>query len=188
MCGHELAIHILGRWGDTESAGPIRLLLASLDERERINAVDALGNIGGTEAEDGVLQLAQDESSDVRRLATYALANLGTSTSPTRLDRMASSDPAGRVRRAAARARAWSLVMARLTWVFAGAATAGAVRRRAGVRCRRSPGSRPRSPVRVPSGRRRTACSRRSRPRAGCAGRRRRRARAAGRRPGTGRS
>lgn len=99
------AIHILGRWGDTESAAPIRSLLPRLDERERINAVDALGNIGGTEAEDGVLQLAQDQSPDVRRFAVYALANLGTDASAARLDRMESSDPAERVRAAAAQAR-----------------------------------------------------------------------------------
>lgn len=99
------AVHILGRWGDTESAGPIRSLLPRLDERERINAVDALGNLGGTEAEDGVLQLAQDRSPDVRRFATYALANLDTDTSTARLNRMETSDPAERVRTAAARAR-----------------------------------------------------------------------------------
>lgn len=99
------AIHILGRWGDTESAGPIRSLLPRFDERERINAVDALGHLAGAEAEEGVLQLAQDQSPDVRRFATYALANLGTDTSTARLDRMESSDPAERVRTAAARAR-----------------------------------------------------------------------------------
>jgi hypothetical protein len=49
------AIQLLGLWGDAESAPAIRALLPELDERQRINAVDALGRLGGPEAEASVL-------------------------------------------------------------------------------------------------------------------------------------
>ena len=97
------AIHILGRWGDTESAAAIRRLLPSLDERERINAVDAVGRIGGPDAEAAVLQTTEDESPDVRRFAAYALSNLGTEAARDRLRDMEETDPVNFVRAAAAR-------------------------------------------------------------------------------------
>ena len=96
------AIHILGRWGDTESAAAIRSLLPRFDERERINAVDALGRIGGPDAEDAVLQTTEDESPDVRRFAAYALSNLGTEVARDRLRDMEETDPVQWVRAAAA--------------------------------------------------------------------------------------
>ena len=99
------AIHILGRWGDPESAAAIRSLLPRFDERERINAVDALGRIGGPDAETAVLQMTDDESPDVRRFAAYALSNLGTAAGQDRLRDMEETDPVQFVRAAAARSR-----------------------------------------------------------------------------------
>ena len=99
------AIHILGRWGDTESAAAIRSLLPTFDERERINAVDALGRMGGPDAEAAVLQTTEDESPDVRRFAAYALSNLGTEAARDRLRDMEETDPEDFVRAAAARSR-----------------------------------------------------------------------------------
>jgi HEAT repeat protein len=96
------AIHILGRWGDPESAAAIRSLLPRFDERERINAVDALGRIGGPDAEAAVLQMTDDESPDVRRFAAYALSNLGTEVARDRLRDMEETDPVQWVRAAAA--------------------------------------------------------------------------------------
>ena len=96
------AIHILGRWGDTESAAAIRALLPRFDERERINAVDALGRIGGPDAEAAVVQMTEDESPDVRRFAAYALSNLGTEAARDRLRDMEETDPVDFVRAAAA--------------------------------------------------------------------------------------
>jgi HEAT repeat protein len=99
------AIHILGRWGDTESAAAIRSLLPRFDERERINALDALGQMGGPEAEAAVLRMTEGESPDVRRFAAYALSNLGTEVAGERLREMEESDPEQLVRAAAARSR-----------------------------------------------------------------------------------
>jgi HEAT repeat protein len=99
------AIHILGRWGDTESAAAIRSLLPRFDERERINALDALGQMGGPEAEAAVLRMTEGESPDVRRFAAYALSNLGTGVARERLREMEESDPEQLVRAAAARSR-----------------------------------------------------------------------------------
>jgi HEAT repeat protein len=99
------AIHILGRWGDTESAAAIRSLLPRFDERERINALDALGQMGGPEAEAAVLRMTEGESPDVRRFAAYALSNLGTEVARERLREMEESDPEQLVRAAAARSR-----------------------------------------------------------------------------------
>jgi HEAT repeat protein len=95
------AIHILGRWGDVESAPAIRALLPNLDERQRINTVDALGRLGGPDAEDAALELSGDESPDVRRFAAYALSRLGTETARIRLGEMAGNDPEPTVRTAA---------------------------------------------------------------------------------------
>jgi HEAT repeat protein len=97
------AIHILGRWGDTESAAAIRSLLPTFEERERINAVDALGRLGGPDAEAAVLQTTEDESPDVRRFAAYALSNLETEAARDRLRDMEETDPVNFVRAAAAR-------------------------------------------------------------------------------------
>jgi HEAT repeat protein len=95
------AIHILGRWGDVESAPAIRALLPNLDERQRINAADALGRLGGPDAEHAVLELTGDESPDVRRFAAYALSRLGTETARIQLGEMAGNDPEPSVRAAA---------------------------------------------------------------------------------------
>lgn len=87
------AIHILGRWGDSESAGAVRSLLPTFDKRERINAVAALGQLDSPDAEAAVLDLSGDDSPDVRRFAVYALANLATETALERLRVMQSEDP-----------------------------------------------------------------------------------------------
>ena len=97
------AIHILGRWGDSESAAAIRSLLPSFDERGRINAVDALGKLDAPDAEAAVLDLAQDDSPDVRRFAAYALSNRDTEAARRRLREMHGADPARFVRAAAER-------------------------------------------------------------------------------------
>jgi HEAT repeat protein len=97
------AIHILGRWGDSESAAAIRSLLPTFDERERINAVDALGQLDTPDAEAGVLDLAGDDSPDVRRFAAYALSNLPTEAARVRLRDMQRTDPERIVRAAAER-------------------------------------------------------------------------------------
>jgi HEAT repeat protein len=97
------AIHILGRWGDSESAAAIRSLLPTFDERERINAVDALGQLDSPDAEAAVLDLAGDDSPDVRRFAAYALSNLATEAARGRLRDMQSTDPERFVRVAADR-------------------------------------------------------------------------------------
>jgi HEAT repeat protein len=97
------AIHILGRWGDADSAPAIRSLLPTLDERERINAVDALGRLDSPEAEAAVMDLAGDESPDVRRFAAYALSNVTTDPARGLLRDMLSTDPEQSVRDAAER-------------------------------------------------------------------------------------
>jgi len=73
------------------------------DERERINALDALGRIGGPDAEAAVLQMTEDESPDIRRFAAYALSKLGTPTALERLHDLEGTDPERLVRTAAAR-------------------------------------------------------------------------------------
>jgi HEAT repeat protein len=97
------AIHILGRWGDTESAPDIVRLLPSLGERERINAVAALGHVGGDDAESALIDLSTDSSPDVRRFVAYALADLGTPTAQSRLRELRNADPVDFVRTAAKR-------------------------------------------------------------------------------------
>jgi len=99
------AIHILGRWGDSESAAAIRSLLPTFNERERINAVDALGRLDSPDAEAAVLELAGDNSPDVRRFAAYALYNLATEASLGRLRDMQRTDPEQFVRTAAERSQ-----------------------------------------------------------------------------------
>ena len=86
---------------DGRRAPAIRALAPSLDERQRINAVDALGRLGGPDAEDAVLELTRDESPDVRRFAAYALSRLGTETTRIQLGEMARNDPEPSVRAAA---------------------------------------------------------------------------------------
>ncbi len=100
----QTAIHLAGRIGDRQSAPRIGSILPSLDERGRINAVTALGLIGGPEAQAAVLYAATDQSADVRRFAVHALAHLGTDTSRQRLSELARDDPADLVRAAARRA------------------------------------------------------------------------------------
>jgi HEAT repeat protein len=97
------AIQILGRWGDRESVDSIRALLPMLDERERINAVDALSRIGGPEAESAVLEATADESPDVRRFAAYGLSRLDSQSARDRLEELARADPERSVRAAAIR-------------------------------------------------------------------------------------
>lgn len=97
------AIQILGRWRDTGSVPAIRRLLPGFTERERINAVAALGRIGGADAEVAVLELTEDASPDVRRFAAYALAELGTPIALNRLRNLRRVDPEEFVRTAAAR-------------------------------------------------------------------------------------
>jgi len=97
------AIHILGRWGDTESVSEIVRLLPSLDERERINAVAALGQIGGDDAESALADLSKDSSPDVRRFVAYALADIGTPTARSRLRELRRADPVDFVQDAADR-------------------------------------------------------------------------------------
>ena len=87
------AIHILGRWADSESAPAIRSLLPTFDERERMNAVEALGRLDGPDAEAAVLDLAGDDSPDVRRFAAYALSNVATDAALGRLRDMQSYGP-----------------------------------------------------------------------------------------------
>src|SRR5215203_6199977 len=57
------AIHILGRWGDAESAPAIRSLLPTFDERERINAVDSLGRVAAPAEKYALPQLDALETS-----------------------------------------------------------------------------------------------------------------------------
>jgi HEAT repeat protein len=97
------AIHLLGRWGDSESAAAIRSLLPTFDERERINAVAALGQLDSPDAEAAVMDLSGDDSPDVRRFAAYALSNLATEAARDRLRDLQSTDPERFVRAAAER-------------------------------------------------------------------------------------
>ena len=69
--------------------------------RQRITAVDALGRLGGPDAEDAVLELRVDESPDVRRFAACAPSRLGTRTARIRLGEMAGNDAGPTVRAAA---------------------------------------------------------------------------------------
>jgi HEAT repeat protein len=64
-------------------------------------AVDALGRLGGPDAEAAMLELTSEESSDVRRFAAYALSRLGTETARIQLGEMAGNDPEPSVRAAA---------------------------------------------------------------------------------------
>jgi HEAT repeat protein len=97
------AIQLLGLWGDAESAPAIRALLPELDERQRINAVDALGRLGGPEAEASVLDATRDASPDVRRFAAYALSRIRSEAAQERLQQMAREDPEPSTRTAAER-------------------------------------------------------------------------------------
>jgi HEAT repeat protein len=97
------AIHILGRWGDSESAPAIRSLLPTFDERERMNAVEALSRLDSPDAQAAVLELSRDDSPDVRRFAAYALSNIGTEAALGRLRDLQSADQERSVRAAAER-------------------------------------------------------------------------------------
>ena len=66
--------------------------MRGLDERERIDAVDALGRLGNDEARTGVMEATHDRSPDVRRFAAYALARLRGPDGQARLVKMAASD------------------------------------------------------------------------------------------------
>jgi HEAT repeat protein len=97
------AIHILGRWGDSDSAAAIRSLLPTFDERERINAAAALGQLDSPDAEAAVMDLSGDDSPDVRRFAAYALSKSASEDARDRLRDMESTDPERFVRDAAER-------------------------------------------------------------------------------------
>src|SRR4029077_5234324 len=90
----QTAIHLAGRTGDRASAPMIGSMLPDLDERGRINAVSALGSIGGPAAQTAVLRAATDQSADVRRFAVHALARLDTDIARQRLSELAREDPA----------------------------------------------------------------------------------------------
>ena len=68
------ALHLLGRWGDSDAAAAIGRALPGFDELERCRAIDALGRLGGGEALEVVLKHAEDPSAQVRKFVVHALA------------------------------------------------------------------------------------------------------------------
>jgi HEAT repeat protein len=100
----QTAIHIAGRMGEPRAAPLIAALLPDLDERGRINALSALGAIGGREAEDAIVRAGDDPSPDVRRFVVHALSRIATDAARRRLDELAAADPVDFVRLAAHRA------------------------------------------------------------------------------------
>lgn len=92
------SIALLGRWNRPEVVPNIIALLPHLDERGLINAVDALGRLGTSEAIASVIEQSHNSSPDVRRFAAYALNRIATPPALARLQEMARVDSAEFVR------------------------------------------------------------------------------------------
>lgn len=93
------ALHLLGRWGDQSAVPVISRLLPELNELERCRAIDALGRLGGAEAQAVVLEHADDPSPQVRKFTVHALTRLDTPKARDVLQRMKQGDPAEFVRK-----------------------------------------------------------------------------------------
>ncbi|MDX1689215.1 MAG: HEAT repeat domain-containing protein [Candidatus Promineifilaceae bacterium] len=94
------ALYAIGRWqGRNEAAvEAIREALPSLNELERIAALDALGRIGTLAAYEAVMLVQEDVTPDVRRYMVKALHDIGTEPALDALERLAVSDDVEMVR------------------------------------------------------------------------------------------
>ncbi len=82
------AIRTLGKWGDTGSVSSIMQVLDHEDERKRVVAVNALRDIGSTEAIPALADRLDDAVFTVRRVAGRALAAFGAAAEPVLLQRL----------------------------------------------------------------------------------------------------
>lgn len=94
------ALHLLGRWGEKSAVPVIERVLPELNELERCRAIDALGRLGGSEAQAAVLKHADDHSPQVRKFVVYALTRLDSPKARDTLQRIKQNDPAEFVRAA----------------------------------------------------------------------------------------
>ena len=95
------AIYALGRWRDQASVPQIINILPSLDEKETITAVDALGRLGTPEATGAARSLAEHESPQVRKFVVKALGRSADPEAQDTLAAIAANDPADFVRSSA---------------------------------------------------------------------------------------
>ncbi len=70
------AIYMLGRLKDKEAVKPICDLMPYLDEKGRINAIDALGNIGNNAAMMALVRYEGDPSPQVRKFVVHGLSKV----------------------------------------------------------------------------------------------------------------
>jgi HEAT repeat protein len=92
------ALHLLGRWGEESAVRVIEQVLPELNEVERCRAIEALGWIGGSEAQAVVLKHADDPSPHVRKFVVYALTRLDTPKARDTLQWIKQNDPVEFVR------------------------------------------------------------------------------------------
>ena len=96
------ALYALGWWGDPSVVPMIRRVLPQLDERGRIGAVSALGNLGTAAAVSEIAEHVTDRSEQVRKTAVLALRRVASAKARQKLREVASTDPVKWVRELAA--------------------------------------------------------------------------------------
>lgn len=92
------ALHLLGRWGDSDAVAAIGRALPGFDELERCRAIDAVGRLGGAEALEVVLKHVEDPSAQVRKFVVHALARQDAPKARDAMQRIKRDDPADFVR------------------------------------------------------------------------------------------
>lgn len=86
------ALYAVGRWGDARVVPALVQSLPHLTSLERLTAVDALGRLGGEEAENALADLADDPSEQVRKFVVRALQQIDTPSARAQLDTIAASE------------------------------------------------------------------------------------------------
>ena len=97
------AAMILGRSGHKPALTPILTALARLEGKERLQAADALGRIGGTKARDALAKLSEDQDAQVRKFAARGLARIGDTKAQALLKKIADHDSEAFIREIANR-------------------------------------------------------------------------------------
>lgn len=70
------AVHLLGRWGNTEVVPQLQRLLPQVDELEQINTLNALSQLADAAATETVVEYTKHPSPDVRRFALSGLSRM----------------------------------------------------------------------------------------------------------------
>ena len=96
-------MHILGRFRDAAAVEAIRNLLPTMEPRDRVAAIAALGRIGTSEALAAVLEARYDPSGDVRRMVVIALGRIARPEAFEHLKGIEAEDQADYVRAQASR-------------------------------------------------------------------------------------